>query len=192
MRNAPETLRENARTELDADPCLVQAQQKRALEELGNVEETDTGSAWRARVQHRDAIGQLKQIHGPSRESRYLAEQDLNCMRLAGAVFKGDREQDLKAMFYEAHRIQAAAEHANVLPASQSDDEEELADLEKIVDPDEWRQELQSGAITMDELNKPEEQASLEDPTEALRCFRQGTAWKGCNRFLLFVQTPTS
>ena len=145
--------------------------QKSQWAELGGPEETASG-AWLANVQYRDALGQQKHIRGPSRETRYLAEQDLSCMRRAGAIFKEDREQGLKAMIYEARRIQAAPGHANDPPASQSDDEEEPADPEKIVDPDEWWQELQSGAITMDELNKPEEQPSLEDPTEALSRFR--------------------
>ena len=147
--------------------------QKSQWAELGGTEETASG-AWLANVQYRDALGQQKHIRGPSRETRYLAEQDLSCMRRAGSIFKEDREQGLKAMFYEARRIQVAPGHANDPPASQSDDEEEPADPEKIVDPDEWWQELQNGTITMDELNKPEpeKQASLEDPTEALRHFR--------------------
>ena len=159
-------------------------QQKRPIEELGRPRETSSG-AWLAHVQYRDALGQQRNIYGPNRASRYLAEQDLNCMRLAGAVFKDDREQTLKAMFSEAHRIQVAAEHANDppggiqdiaahakdIPASQTDDEEP-ADPEKIFDPEEWWQELQRGAITMADLNKPSEQVPEEDPSEALRNFR--------------------
>ena len=77
----------------------------------------------------------------------------------------------MKAMAGQARRLQDVAAHAKDIPASQTDDEEP-ADPEKIFDPEEWWQELQRGAITMADLNKPSEQVPEEDPSEALRNFR--------------------
>ena len=81
---------------------------KTSLSQLGVVAEHEQG--FRAHIQFRTDAEEKQNIYGPTRDTEYAAQKDLDQIRAAGAVGT-TREEGLKIMVAEARRIQIYADY---------------------------------------------------------------------------------